>query len=273
MTDTTTGDLAHDASTNNPPKTLEGQIRERHAEFLKDAQAWIDSVARIPEIIENDTVYGGVGKTIAKLTEKAGTAKKLHTTEKEPFLRDGKLVDSIFLTQIIKVAEEKKDVLLARQKIWLKKKAAEETKKAEALAAEANRLAEEKRQETELALKAAERAQDSGDFEAANAALETAAASETAAQEAEQVAQTQEARAEGPVQDLVRQHHAVGVTTSAKSEKVTTYLGDPAKVDWAVVGPYIKAEEILRAAKAAVKAGREHIAGFTVESDIKPINR
>ncbi len=273
MTDTTTGDLAHDASTNNPPKTLEEQIRERNAAFLKEVQDWIDSVARIPAVIENDTVCGGVGKTIAKLTEKVGTAKKLHSTEKEPFLRDGRLVDTIFLRGIVDVAEAKKNDLLARQKVWLRKKDKEEADRAAAAAAEANRIADEKRLASEAALREATRAQDSGDFEAANVALEAAAASETAAQEAEQTAQVQEARAEGPVQDRVRQHHSVGVTTSAKTEKVTTYLGDPAKVDWAVIGPYISADNILKAGKAAVKAGREHIAGFTVENDIKPINR
>lgn len=271
-----TGNLTHDTTTNTPPaekpKTLEEQVRGRHAEFLKSAQAWIDSVARAPEVIQDDATNEKIGKTVQELIKARTKAETHHKAEKAPFLESGRVIDSIFLTGVSKAAQAAQTTLENRQRVFLRKKQAEEAAR---LAAEVEKLRLEQEAEriaSEAALGAAEKAQDRGDFQAADEALETAAAHEEAAQTAQATAEAAETRAEGPVQDMLRVHSPLGVTISGKTEWVTT-LADRAKIDWTVLEPFLSDADILKAAKAAVKAGRRSIAGFTIESDIKPINR
>lgn len=272
----TAGNLTHDNTTNEPPvekpKTLEDQVRERHAAFLKSAQDWIDSVARVPEVIPDDATNEKIGKTVQELVKARNKAKNLHETEKAPFLDSGRVIDGIFLTGVSKAAQAAQTTLENRQRIFLRKKAADEAAKL-AVEAEKKRLEEESaRQASEDALRAAEKAQDRGDFQAADEAMETAAAHEQAAVQAQETAEAAEAKAEGPIQDVLRVHSSLGVTISGKTEWITT-LADRAKIDWSVLEPFLSDADILKAAKAAVKAGRRSIAGFTIESDIKPINR
>lgn len=271
------GNLTHDNTTNAPPvektKTLEEQVRERHAPFLKSAQDWIDSVARAPEVIPDDATNEKIGKTVQELIKARTKAETHHKAEKAPFLESGRVIDGIFLAGVSKAAQAAQDKLEGRQRVFLRKKAAEETARLEA-EAEKHRLEQEAEQSaSEAALRAAEKAQDKGDFQAAEEALETAAAHEEAAQAAQVTAEAAETRAEGPVQDVLRVHSSLGVTISGKTEYVPTFLGDRSKVDWAVIGPYISEEILLKAAKAVVKTGRHEIGGFKIESDIKPINR
>jgi hypothetical protein len=272
---TQTGNLTHDTRNEPPPekpKTLEQQVRERHADFLKASQAWIDSAGRAPEVIPDDATNEKIGKTVQELIKARTKAETHHKAEKAPFLESGRVIDGIFLTGVSKAAQAAQTILENRQRVFLRKKQAEETAR---LAAEAEKLRLEQeaaKQASEDALRAAEKAQDRGDFEAADKALETAAAHEEAAQQAQTTAEAAETKAEGPVQDMLRVHSSLGVTISGKTEWVTT-LADRAKIDWSVLEPFLSDADILKAAKAAVKAGRRSIAGFTIESDIKPINR
>lgn len=271
-----TGNLTHDNTTNVPPvekpKTLEDQVRERHAAFLKSAQDWIDSVARAPEVIPDDATNEKIGKTVQELIKARTKAEVHHKAEKSPFLDSGRVIDGIFLTGVSKAAQAAQTVLENRQRVFLRKKQAEETAKLIA-EAEKNRLEEDAaREASEAALRTAERAQDTGDFQAADEALEAAAGHEQAAVQAQEAAEAAGAKADGPVQDMLRVHSSLGVTISGKAEWVTT-LADRAKIDWSVLEPFLSDADILKAAKAAVKAGRRSIAGFTIEADIKPINR
>lgn len=253
------GDLVHDPNTNNPPETLDSQVRRAHAGFLALAKEWIESVERAPAVIETDEINERIGATIKKLTTIATAAKMHHTTAKAPHLENCRAIDAIFLTGVVKAAEDAKAVLLPRQRAFLRKKA-------DAAEAAARAEAERLRIEQEDAMRDAERAQDQGDTDAAIKLLDTATAAEEAATVAEK-------RADGPVADHVRVHSTLGVTVSAQTEWVTEYVGPRDKIDWAVIGPYIADKDILRAAKAAVKAGRREIAGFKITSDLKPINR
>lgn len=273
----TAGNLTHDNTTNAPPlakaETLEDQVRGRHAEFLRSAQMWIDSVARAPEVIPDDAINEKIGKTVQELIKARTKAETHHKAEKAPFLDSGRVIDYIFLTGVSKAAQAAQTTLENRQRVFLRKKQAEETAR---LAVEAEKQQLEQEAEllaSELALRAAERAQDRGDFQAADEALETAVAHKEAAQTAQAAADAAETRAERPVQDMLRVHSSLGVTISGKTEYVTTFLGDRSKVDWTVISPYISDENILKAAKAVVKAGRHEISGFKIEADIKPINR
>lgn len=278
-----TGDLTHDNTTNAPPpdpappapekpKTLEEEVRDRHAAFLKEALEWIGSVARAPEVIPDDATNEKIGKTVQKLIGFRTKAETHHKAEKEPFLTAGRTIDAIFLTGVSKAAQAAQTTLENRQRVFLRKKQADAEAALRAEAEKKRKEEDDAREASEAALRTAERAQDSGDFETANQALQEAAVLEETATAAQETAQAAEARADGPVADQVRVHSSLGVTISGKTEWVTT-LADRAKIDWAVLEPFISDADILKAAKAAVKAGRRSIAGFTIESDIKPINR
>ncbi len=264
MSDAAMGNLTHDTTTNNPPvdklanDTLEERLRRNHADFLKEVQEWLGSIARMPENIPDEATYEKFGKTAQKLTRLRSTAKTLHAGAKAPFLEAGRTVDAIFLTGVVKATETAQATVENRQRVFMRAKEAAARKKAEEEAAAAAEA-------SQAALRAAERAQDRGDTDAAMAALEKATASDTAAEAAT-------AKSEAKPADLVRTHSALGVTLSAKEEWITT-LVDRSKIDWALIQANFSDDVILKAAKAAVKNGARAIGGFKIERDIKPINR
>ncbi len=259
------GNLTHDTTTNHPPaeipkdETLEQRLRRENADLFARTTKWLDGAKKAPAAVADDAANAAFGKTVQKLQEIIADAKAKHTTEKKPFLDGGRTVDNTFLAAIVKPAEDAKAVLVKAQSAYLTKKRREEEEKAR-LAAEAAR------EEQERLEREAQRLQDQGRTDEAMAVIDEAVVQAETAQE-------QETRAEAKPAELVRQHSNLGVTVSGRDNWETTYIGPRDKIDWAAIGPYLSDDHILRAAKAAVKAGRREIAGFRIENNVKALNR
>lgn len=291
LTDAPTGNLTQDNSTNNPPEeipkmpvapavaTIEAAIRGEHKKFLADAEAWIQSVDRAPAVIADEKQAAAFAKTISELTKARNGAEKIHSGLKAPWFNITKAIDAIFLAGVSKRAAAAEALMVARQKVWIRK-VEEENRKAAAL--EAQRLEDEAAaaaaREAEQ-LKVAERAMDVGDFDTAQTAMEEAAQHNEQAQGAAQEAAVAQDRSEAKTSTLVRQHHATGVTTSARTFWNAELL-DLSKLDdaqelkfWRALAPYIGSDDRLKAAKAAAKAGLRDCPGIRIFDDFTPTNR
>lgn len=287
-------DLSHDPTTNNPPPeavlpppmpvapdptVIEAAIRGEHKSTLASWEEWIASVARAPAVIETEAQAAGYAKTISELIKARTGAEKLHAAIKGPWFNVTKAIDAIFLTGIKSRAEAGQKLLEQRQKVWITKKATEARL---ALEAETRRLeqeAETLRAAEAAALKSAERAMDEGDFDTASTMLAESAQHNEAAAEADQGAAQATDKADGKIAPLVRTHHAVGVTTSAKTFWNVELLSrtdlkpeDQLKF-WNAMAPFMGPDVIQKAAKAAVKAGLRECPGLKIFEDFNPLNR
>lgn len=258
---------------------LEAAIRGENAKFLADANLWIESVARAPAVIENEQQAAAFANTISNLIKARTGAEKIHAATKAPWFKITKAIDAIFLTGVKARAEAAEAIMVSRQKVWIGKVRAAAIAEENRKAREAEEKAQALRDEEAANMRAAERAMDQGNMDEAQDLMAGAAVASEQAQEAEQTAAVAEARAEGKPADLVRQHHASGVTTSAKGFWNVELLpidklepGDLVKY-WTALAPYIGADVRLKAAKAAVKAGLREAPGLKIFEDFTPINR
>lgn len=274
---------------NNPPgpvmpvppgvDDITAALRTDHAKFLADAEAWIASVDRAPKVIETPKQAEAFAKTISELMKARTGAEKIHANAKKPWFDITKAIDAVFLAGVKNRAEAAEKIMLVRQKVWITKVRDEQIKAEQQKAREAETAAQLLRDQEAEAMRQAERAMDTGDMEAGNALLTEAVQASEAAAEQEQTATVATDRAEGKTADLVREHHSVGVTTSAKTFWNVELLpidklapADLAKF-WTALAPYIGADVRLKAAKAAVKAGLRECPGLRCFEDFQPINR
>lgn len=288
------GNLTHDPLTNNPPAdppktpvmpaapTIESVVTALTAEnskFLKSAEAWITSVDRAPKVIETQAQADAVGKTLSELAKARTNAEAIHKAAKAPWYKITTAIDAIFLAGVSKRAAAGEAKLLPVQKVWLRK-VEDDARKAQE--AEANRLAEEaaKLKEAEDAkMREAERLMDQGDMDAAQEVMADAAQINEQSAEAAQGAEAAFGKADGKTADLVRNFSAHGVTTSAKTFTNVELLPrtglKPEELAqfWAVLVPYIGDDVLLKAAKAAVRAGLKQCPGLRVFEDFTPTNR
>ena len=184
---------------NNPP--LSEVLKDQYAALLADAEKWTSAAARAPATVDDDAALGKFGTLVTNLNKIAREAEAKRKTEKQPHLDAGRTVDGFFGGIMGKI-NDVVAALEARQKVYIKakeRKARDEAERQQAAAAET----------AAAALRAAERAQDKGKFDEADALLGEAAAAETAAVAAGE-------KAEAKTADLVRTHADSGAVVSAK---------------------------------------------------------
>lgn len=240
--------------------TLEEMLKENAKELLADVTEWLESLPRVPAVIESEDILGKVGKMVTTLKGYAKKAGDARVAAKQPHLDAGRTIDRFYGNITDRIADAVR-TLEARQSVYLRKVEAEKRRIAQE---EADKAAEEAAQR----LAEAERLQDQGKFDEADTALKEAAAAETIATEQATVSEAKTA-------DLVRAHTTAGVTVSGKSEWGAE-LVDRTKLlaeGMTIIGPYISDDTLLKAAKAAVKAGVRAIPGVKIVETLKALNR
>ncbi len=242
---------------NLPPQSISERLQAEYATKLAEVAKWLESAKRAPQTVTSEEHFKNFGTIAGKLitfTKELETARK---KEKEPYLRDGRAVDSFF-AEVTADCETWKNTLERRQKAFAKKK--EDDAKAEAA-----RLEREALERAEQEMRAAERLQDQGRTDEAMEALTAASRAEEAAHEAAAVQNAKPA-------ELVRSRAASGAMTSAKVEW-TFEIEDIGKVPLEALRPYLSTDTIEKAIKAAVRGGCRQLAGVRIYEDRKIVNR
>lgn len=130
---------------NNPPSDMEilqAALTEKHGKVLDGAAKLIEAASRIPEEIADEDTAGKASDFIKLVTGCRKNVETIRVSEKEPYLKMGRLVDGFF-----KVKTDALDGATARAKRpldnWLRKKAAEEQQRRNEEAAALRRKSEE----------------------------------------------------------------------------------------------------------------------------------
>lgn len=230
---------------NSPPselELLEQDLTLRHVHLMRDAEARAKLAQNIPEIFTEQNEADFTTDFIKEVTVLQKSLDSARKEEKEPFLRQGQMVDGFFGSYIKSLDES-----IERAKLpltaWLKKQAAEEQKRRDA---EAARLREE-------AAKAVQNIVTEQDMEkAVQAREESIIANKVAAV---------------PMQTMAA---ATGKYSKAglKKEWVGT-ITDIGKVDLEKLRAYIKPEALQVALNAYVKMGGRDCAGCVIEETVK----
>jgi len=235
-------------SHNNPPsdlEILEDRLAIRHVSLIRDVDAKNNLATKIPAVFTEQGDATFVSDFIKEIYELQKSLKSTHKEEKEPFLRQGQLVDEFFNSRIKSLADS---ILKASAPLeaWLRKCAAEEQARRDA---EATRLRKE---------------QESAIIQAAQKPTEESVANVAVAVEAAHVAQQVAA---APVVSMAA---ATGKYSRAalKEDWVgeIKVLGD---VDLEKLRAYIKPEALQVALNAYVKMGGRECKGCVIEKKAK----
>lgn len=243
----------HAIGGNNPP--VAELLATAYEDLQREVNDALASAGRAPETVEDDVTLGKFGDLIRYLTKLSKQADDARKDEKEPFLTAGRDVDSFFSPMTNNLGGAKK-TLMARHTAYLAKKEAEERARREA----AEKAA---REEEEARLRAAEAAQDSGNFDEADKHLALASEAEVRAVEA---------GANLKPAELVRTYSSGGSVSTLKKEwtfAVESY--DAVPLD--TLRPYISADAVDKAIRAFVKAGGRQLAGVRIYEAAKSMVR
>ena len=154
--ETLSGNLAHDASTNNPPLRISASAPDEIKEYLDKTYAQFKtrfeelraSAAAMPDEVTNDALHGQAGDLIKEIRALAGNLDNARKLENEPFTKAKGTIDSWFKIMGDDLEKWKKTTA-ARAETYAQKKAEQRRLELEA---------EAKRQREEAARKAAEAA-------------------------------------------------------------------------------------------------------------------
>lgn len=229
-----------------PP--IKEMLAEGYAKLLDEVSQACAAFHRAPATIESDEISGKVADLVSDLRKLRKQANDAHDTEKAPYLQAGHDVDEFFR---VPAAECKAaiDALLSRQAAYLHAK--------ELAARQAAAKAEqEARERADAELRAAERAQDQGDFDTAEKLLTDAAI-------AEEVAETAAATVAAKPADLTRTYSKHGAVTSLRKEWTHT-VEDRARLDLDALRPYFTAADIDKAIRGFIKAGGRTLKGAKI---------
>ncbi len=238
---------------NNPP-FLE-ILAEKHAGIAVKVQAIAERANKAPRTIESDADFETVGTLIVDARNLFKSVDKERETEKEPFLRGGREVDSFFKVhtdRLNRIGEAFRKLADA----YTRQKAEEERRR---LAAEAEKARLESERQAEIARRAAE----------ANR-TKTAEKHEAKAEDAQRAAKEAQAAAAAPAAEHVRTRMDTGVLATAKAEWAFE-VQDYQKIPLDQLRPYIKLEHIDMAIRGFVKTNQDKIPlpGVRVFQDIK----
>lgn len=216
------------------------------------------AVSRVPEITD-DAISGKVADFVRQMGEHVKAATDWKDTAKKPVLA----LDRAIMAQHADLTgsiEAAKKSILARQTTYLVAKEVHERAirdEVARVAAEAERAAREE------AERLANEATSSHD-------IDVAIEAERAAEEAEDKAIEARALASVKPAELTRITGNLGTTTSLRKEWV--FLPETinmAAIDLETLRPYLAPDDLHKALRAAIKAGRREIKGVTIKEQAK----
>lgn len=244
---------------NNPPSDVEilkAKLTEANAEAIAYAEKLIAKADVIPQDLDDETSQ--------KVTDYEDLCKKViknmeatRTKEKEPFLSQGRVVDSFFgdIMDRVKAAKNKANVIQTK---YLQKKAAAEK-------AERDRIAKEQAEE-------AARLKKLADEEAAKNAPQAEAIQQAAASQ-QQVAEKAEKAANVKASAMaVSRGSSTGARSSLRTEWVGT-LTDQATVDLETLRHHLSPADIQKAINSYVRAGGRDLAGAEIKEVTTAVTR
>lgn len=242
---------------NNPP-TLAERLKLDHADLFKRARAWTAKAKKADLKPKTEDDCAVLNKLFADGDALIKEAASVHTKEKEPFLRDGKIVDAAFNAGIRDVLKPDADEI--RQAAADKLLAI--TRERQRLAdIEADRVRERAEQLAEQAAKqeSAGKVREADKTQAQAEALET---------EADRL----EASASQGLRDASRTFVG-GVSASVGAKLVCTGVDRP-KLDLETLRPFLKEDALIAAVEAYLKAGNKTLTGaIIVEKAVGSVRR
>lgn len=216
------------------------------------------AVARVPEITD-DTISGKVADFVRQMTEHVKAATDWKDMAKKPVLA----LDRAIMDRHKALADpivEAKAALQKKQTAYLVQKEAREL----AARQEAERIARE------AAAEAERKAQEAAAVAQTDADLEAAIAAEDAALKAQAEADAAEAATQAKPVEMTRVTGALGSTTGL----VKPWVFRPESInmqtiDLEALRPYLAPDDLHKALRAAIKAGRHSIKGVIIEQTAK----
>jgi len=243
---------------NNPPNDTEilcAKLVEDNAEILKRAKDLIDASDRIPDSFENDDVAQKATDFIKKINVCKKAIEESRVTAKEPFLVQGKMVDTFF-----KAHANALELALNKAKkpldAFIKIKADEERKRLQ----EAEEL---KRKEAE-ALASVAAAVSNTDVGAGEVAFEDALEAEVMANKMQVASQAKTG--------LGAVRTESGVTASTRRTTVGEIV-DVAKLDLETIRFLIPLPALQTALNAFIRNGGTELAGAKIWEKIEAVVR
>lgn len=237
----------------NQPPPLQEVLADRYADLTKKAKAWVKRAEKVdlsPKTMDDVLALQKLwtdGQALVRVAEDA------HKKEKEPFLRDGKTVDSFFNKDIRDainaVGNRVKQAALKRQG----QLAEEEQAKQKAEAAKLERQAQAESEK-------AQRAEDRGDIKQADIydGRAASAASDAAAAQA---------AANADLRDASRQ--TIGGISSAVGKETVCIGVNKAEIDLEALRPFLKPDDLVEAVNKLIKAGNPPPKGAITEEQYK----
>lgn len=247
-----------DSKHNNPPTDAEvlfENLRERNKDILDRAAKLFEAESRLPEITDDETA-GKVTDFIKMVNTCNKSLDGVRTTEKEPFLRGGQNVDQFFktfttgLTGLASRAKGQLDLFLQKRHLEEQKRLKEE--------------ADRKRQEAEalaaLAAQTSTISQELGDI-----ALEQAVQTEA-------VANVMSARA-GASTGLVSPMKSESGATASMRKSIEVEILSMNDLDLEALRMYLSPDDLLKAARAFVRAGGRELKGAKIYEKVQSVVR
>lgn len=274
---------------NNPPLSLEERLARDYDEMLARKIPLLEAAKKLPKVLDAQHIDEATD-LVRKMRELSAEIEQVRVAEKEPFLRDSRLVDAKFHPHIDQLTRREKkapagaaDIVQARLNDFVDRqvRAEEERRKvelekAQREAEELRKAAEKAAAEAEEARAAAERARGrKGEKSAIADQAEEAAAS--AAAEAAAAADRQEGAYIGTLQSAtaaVKISTESGVTLGVGTEKYAE-VEDATKLDKDLLWPFISLAEKEKALRAWAKSTghTQKMAGARIGSRSKAMQR
>lgn len=243
----------------DPAIAIQENLNERHHALLARAQALLDGVTRVPDVITSEEESGRIGDFQKQLT---GHEKKMdaqRVAEKEPFLAGERAVDGYFNPFRVKLKAAAAD-LNQRDTLFRRKLVAEEQRKRD----EAERAARE--EAARLAKKASDLEAKARTERTLQKAVEAEAAAKQAAADAEDAAK----RAAAKPADMARTRGDHGSVSSLKTFWDFADL-DKDTVDLEYLRQHLPVEAIEQAIRSAIKAGCRDLRGVRIFQNTKTV--
>lgn len=240
---------------NSPP--LSELLREEIAPLAKRKDDLLAACERVPETIRDEITSGRVADLIKLMIKCRQQAKKDHTARKEPFLENGRLVDSAY--KAITDPLDRAKVLVENKLTLYQRQVAEDERRARE--AEARRQAEEAKRQAMEAEAAAAKLETEADLDAAITAEELARQAAADAALAQRATTVKAA-------ELSRTRGEFGSTAS-----LTTFWDfkdlHPPSVDLEALRPFLDGEAVQRAVRAFIRSGGRQLVGCTIYQNTK----
>lgn len=240
----------HGIGHNSPP--LSELLREETAALVKRKDDLLAACERVPAAITDEVTSGRVADLIKLMIKCRQQAKKDHTTRKEPFLENGRLVDGAY--KAITDPLDRAKLLVENKLTQYQRHVAEDARRERE--AEARRQAEEAARQRREAEAAAAKLETEADLDAAISAEELARQAAADAALAQRATTVKAA-------ELSRSRGEFGATSS-----LTTFWDfrdlDRTAIDLEALRPYLSLDAIEKAVRLYVKSGARKLGGCTI---------